>query len=133
MVTGPASSGALRPAGTSGPRPCPACGRRLALNPDGSWPLHLNASSTSPCRGAGGHRAPADSTPSAITDPEARAETPRRGGEDRPSYLERRESRFRERALLDLEDAPAAEDLDDTLYRARESRGGLPTLGRGRR
>lgn len=73
-----------------------------------------------------------------MPDPDALAETPRRrardeAGEDRPTYLERREARFRERAILDLDDGPAGEDLDDTLYRARESRGGLPTLGRGHR
>ncbi len=73
-----------------------------------------------------------------MPDPDALAETPRRRArdvmdEERPTYLERREARFRERAILDLDDGPAGEDLDDTLYRARESRGGLPTLGRGHR
>jgi hypothetical protein len=53
--------------------------------------------------------------------------------EPRPSREERREARFREQAILGLEDGPATEDLDDTLLRARESRGGLPTLGRGHR
>lgn len=76
--------------------------------------------------------------PSGTADPDARAETPRRRGddgrgEDRSSYLERREARFRDRAILDLDDGPAVEDLDDTLHRARESRGGLPTLGRSHR
>lgn len=71
-------------------------------------------------------------------DPDALAETPRRRArdktdEDRSRYLARREARFRERAILDLDDGPAGEDLDDLLYRARESRGGLPTLGRGHR
>ncbi|MET3974952.1 hypothetical protein [Cellulosimicrobium sp. 4261] len=73
-----------------------------------------------------------------MPDLDALAETPRRRireetDEDRPTYLLRREARFRERAILDLDDGPAGEDLDDTLYRARESRGGLPTLGSRRR
>lgn len=119
----------------------------LAANADGSWPPHLDASGTAFCRGTGrspGRRAPrADGAPSGIPasgsqaarvrELDALAETPRRraraGNDDRPTYLERREARFRERALLDLGDGPAGEDLDDTLYRARESRGGLPTLG----
>lgn len=142
---------------SSARRGCPACGRALAANPDESWPPHLYASSTAICpgprrttrRGA----ARTDVAPSATTtrngttptdaaprtpDPEALAETPRHRArdepdEDRPTYIERREARFRERAILDLDDGPAGDDLDDTLYRARESRGGLPTLGRGHR
>ena len=138
-------------------RGCPTCGRALAANPDGSWPPHLDATSTAVCPGPlrtarrGAARtdaapsgtstrngaAPTDARPGA-PDPDALAETPRRRArhepdEERLTYLERREARFRERAILDLDDGPAGEDLDDTLYRARESRGGLPTLGRGHR
>ena len=138
-------------------RGCPTCGRMLAANPDGSWPPHLDATSTAVCPGPrrtgwrGAARtgaapsgtttrngaAPSGASPS-VPDPDALAETPRRRtreetDEDRPTYLARREARFRERAILDLDDGPAGEDLDDTLYRARESRGGLPTLGRSHR
>ena len=129
----------------------------LAANADGSWPPHLDATSTAVCPGprrtARRRAARTDAAPSgritrngtaptaaspSTPDPDALAETPRRrawdeSDEDRPTYLERREARFRERAILDLDDGPAGEDLDDTLYRARESRGGLPTLGRGHR
>ncbi|QJW37379.1 hypothetical protein [Cellulosimicrobium protaetiae] len=138
-------------------RGCPACGRALAANPDGSWPPHLDASSTAVCHGqrrtARRGAARTDAAPSGTPtrngaaptaaspsgpDPDALAETPRRRArdetdEDRPTYLERREARFRESAILDLDEGPAGEDLDDTLYRARESRGGLPTLGSRRR
>jgi len=137
------------PPGSSTPVPalsarrgCPTCGRVLAANPDGSWPPHLDASSTAVCPGprrtARRGTARTDAPPSGTAAPDALAETPRRRAqdetdEDRPTYLERREARFRERAILDLEDGPAGEDLDDTVFRARESRGGLPTLGRGHR
>ena len=65
-------------------------------------------------------------------EPDSLAEKPRERGA-RPSREDRREARFRQRAILDLEDGPAREDLDETLFQARESRGGLPTLGRGHR
>lgn len=129
------------PASSAG-RGCPACGRALAANPDRSWPPHLDASSTAVCPGprrtARRGAARTEAAPSGTTAPDALAETPRRrardeADEDRPTYLERREARFRERAILDLDDGPAGEDLDDTLYRARECGGGLPTLGRGHR
>ena len=154
----PVSPGSSTPVPASSVRRgCPTCGRALAANPDGSWPLHLDATSTAVCPGprrtarrgaartdaapsgriAGNGAAPTAAGPSA-PDPDALAETPRRRArdvtdEDRPTYLERREARFRERAILDLDDGPAGEDLDDTVFRARESRGGLPTLGRGHR
>lgn len=152
------SPGSSTPApASSARRGCPTCGRAIAANPDGSWPPHLDEASTAVCPGprrtARRGAARTDAAPSGTTtrngaaptaaspsvpDPDALAETPRRRArdepdEDRPTYLERREARFRERAILDLDDGPAGEDLDDTLYRARESRGGLPTLGSRRR
>ncbi len=141
-ATGAPATGASTTTGASARRACPACGRALAANPDGSWPPHLDAASTALCPGRARRPrrgSPRDeAAPSGTADPDARAETPRRRGDDgrgeeRPTYLERREARFRERAILDLDDGPAGEDLDDTLYRARESRGGLPTLGSRRR
>ena len=152
------SPGSSTPApASSARRGCPTCGRSIAVNPDGPWLRHLEATSAAVCPGPrrtgwrGAARtgaapsgtttrngaAPSGASPS-VPDPDALAETPRRRtreetDEDRPTYLARREARFRERAILDLDDGPAGEDLDDTLYRARESRGGLPTLGsRGR-
>ncbi len=142
---------------SSARRGCLTCGRALAANPDGSWPPLLDAGGTAVYPGPRGTArrgaARTDAAPSGTTtrnaaaptgaspsapNPEAQAETPRRrardeADEDRSTYLERREARFRERAILDLDDGPAGEDLDDTLYRARESRGGLPTLGSRRR
>ncbi len=154
----PVSPGSSTPApASSARRGCPTCGRALAANPDGLWPPHLNATGTAVCpgprrtarrgaartdaasSGTATRNAPAPTGASPSTpDPDALAETPRRRSRDetdegRPTYLERREARFRERAILDLDDGPAGEDLDDTLHRACESRGGLPTLGRGHR
>jgi len=130
-------------------RGLPPCGRALAANPDGSRPPHLDASSTAPPRPAPhleargravvrcavGHGRPEGGGPSAPVRthwPGPHTVVPRdETVEDRPTHVVARLGSAS--AMLDLDDSPAGEDIDDTLYRARESRGGVPTLGRGYR
>lgn len=120
---------------------CPDCGRSIIGEGSDVVPQHLDRTGRCPCLGSGRSlAADAQNRPPSTKPPRrqpAAAEkvvpgSSTEGRRERLTPIERRERRVRDRAFADLEVRPPSEDLDDSLFRARARRGGLPSLGRRR-